>query len=84
MEEIPISEIETRLQKMIIKKSIGEGKPIAGIIEEYGYHKFLKILISIINNEKGNKSKTQFYEKCLNVLLEIEDESKEKYPELWV
>jgi len=72
------------LEKMIIKKLIGEGVSINNIIDTHGYPKILKVLISIIKSEKENKTKTQFYEKCRIILLEIEEESKDKYPELWV
>jgi len=70
------------MDKMLIKKAVGEGVDISEIIETYGEKETVKVLLDIIR-ESSSKT-TEFYSKCLRIMIELEPKSREEYPELWV
>ena len=69
------------MEKMLIKKAVGEGVPLTEILENYGHKDTAKALLNIINTSPKNN---EFYIKCLKILIELEPTSKEEYPELWI
>jgi len=67
--------------KVSIKKAIGEGISIDTIATMHGMKLVQKILLTIVRNEEY---KSAFYYKCLDVMIELEPQSREEYPELWI
>jgi len=69
------------MDRMVIKKAIGEGLKIESIILIYGHIRTVKVLKQVVNSMDTTDA---FYNKCIKVLIELEPTSREEYPELWI